>query len=312
MRIILGLVILSLSGVAFAQTSAGSSSAPETALVNDKDEIVVEGPPAFRERRRELRQFTSELLKRPRPGLTIGTYFSPICPKVFGIPEEQATVIEKRIRDNAAALGANRRNLSDDCKNNASVIFVSANKGTADQWMTTNSDLLDHLLLWQRQRVLSEQGPVRAWSYSGVRGFNGERIASRPVRGLGSIADAANKIPFASRLSLPISVEVTGSVVMIELAQANGKTLTQLADYATMRTLANTNGLDPQSVPAAPTILTLFQDEDAPAELTQFDRSLISGLYSTTTRGRENRFYSRIAHIAAKDEAATLEISSAP
>jgi hypothetical protein len=145
-----------------------------------------------------------------------------------------------------------------------------------------------------------------------VRGFNGERIASRPVRGLGSIADAANKIPFASRLSLPISVEVTGSVVMIELAQANGKTLTQLADYATMRTLANTNGLDPQSVPAAPTILTLFQDEDAPAELTQFDRSLISGLYSTTTRGRENRFYSRIAHIAAKDEAATLEISSAP
>jgi len=265
-------------------------------------DIVVKGPPSQAQRRRELRRMIASLVRNPRSGRTVATFLDAPCPEVFGLPEDIAASIEARILDNAAQLAANRRSPSEDCKRNISIIFIPPDKGPATSWLDEDSKLLRHLLLYERIRVVEEDGPVRAWSYKEVLSADGFHIPDTNGRDIGGFANFANRVIFATRLAKSISVELTGSVLMIELEQAHGKTPEQLADYATMRALANLNGIDPEQAPAASTILTLFQDDAPPQELTSFDRAFLSRLYRTARNSRKNRFYSLIAANVARVE----------
>ena len=71
-------------------------------------------------------------------------------------------------------------------------------------------------------------------------------------------------------------------MVLIDRSAALGKTIGQVADYAAMRTLAQTR------VPAdGDTILTLFDPtEAAPRELTPFDRGFLLSLYKGSALAR--------------------------
>lgn len=313
------------AGSAFAQESPEEQetgvtapfslpAAPDTQAAAEKD-ILVEAPPTLNERKRELKKMISSLLRNPRSGRTLGTFFDAPCPKVFGLPPEAAEAIRQRILLNAKQLDANRRNPRENCKHNISVIFVPSGKGPAQDWFDIDSEVLKHLLSYERVRVIEEDGPVRAWSYDAVRSHDGFLLPDRTGRRLNQLARFANRVPFATRLKSQATAEIGGSVVMIELESANGKTLNQLADYATMRALANLGGIDPETAPAASTILTLFQDgEDAPQELTSFDRSFLTKLYSLPRNTLENRYYSSIAASVANNEksAGVTSLSTTP
>ncbi|KEO91891.1 hypothetical protein EH31_04250 [Erythrobacter longus] len=266
-------------------------------------EIVVEGDTNLRERRNELRQLAQDVLNKPRISQTIAKFAEPMCPRVFGLTEEAAKVIEARMRENAVSLGLNRVDVPEDCKHNTSVIFVPQEQGTADTWFNSRSDVLRHLKSYERIRVLEEKDPVRAWTYRPARlpgpvavptsqGSAGDRLA---------FADGPNQSYYASRLRRKPN-PLAGATVLIELGRADGKSLTQLADYASMRTFGNARALSPEEVPAADTILTLFQDEDAPEELTDFDRSLVSMLYETSPTASRSLFYGNIARRAVRLE----------
>lgn len=259
----------------------------------NNDEIIVEAPPTVTERRRELRKMVTSLFRNPRREMTIASFGLPVCPKVFGLPDDAALAISARMKENARSMGV-RTAKSDKCRHNISVIFVPPSEGPAKTWLDEDSEPLKHLLMWQRMNVLKEHGPVRAWNHEAVRSDEGLLIPNRTGVPIDETL-AMNQIWMASRISLPISMEISGAAVLIELEAANGKTIEQLGDYATMRTLANIGGIDPETVPAAPTILTLFQDDEPPEELTTFDRALISKLYSMRGNARKKRFYSNIA-----------------
>ncbi|MBD2841353.1 hypothetical protein [Erythrobacter rubeus] len=275
---------------------------PEAQRSESDGRIVVEAPPTARERRRELRRMARDVIRRPRAGRTVGSYFRAICPKVFGIPDRPAKAIEDRMKSNAEELGVNRRDQSSNCRHNVSVIFVPPEKGPAEAWLTYESDLLKHLLSFQRLRVINEKDPVRAWGHDVVRTSDGGQSQDFVGRSISQAADFGNRAFFASRLLSATMVEIVGSVVMIELESAQGKTLHQLADYASMRSFANTAAIDPDTQPSAPTILTLFQDEDPPEELTAFDRAFISMLYDTSRNALKSRFYGNIATRALRME----------
>ncbi|MEL6707289.1 MAG: hypothetical protein AAFP79_03320 [Pseudomonadota bacterium] len=292
----IGTLALALATPAIAQVD------PSPQPAEPDGDIIVEAPPSKAERKRELRRMISGLFRNPRSGRTVATFLDAPCPEVFGIPDAIGAAIASRIRANAADLGVNRRDPRENCKRNISIIFVGPEKGQAIDWLTDDSDLLDHLLLYERTRVLNEEGPVRAWTYKNVLSADGFDIPDRNGRSAASLANFANRVIFPTRLSKPISVELSGAVVMIERQKAEGKTLEQLADYATMRAFADLNGLGSEHAYAAPTILTLFENEGAPGELTDFDRAFLSKLYRAPRNSRTNRFYSVIAANAERSE----------
>jgi hypothetical protein len=221
---------------------------------------------------------------------------------VIGLPEAETRVIEQRIAENAQTLGANRRDVRKSCTPNVTVIFVPASKGPPDAWLTDKNDMLGHLLSYERNTVLDESDPVRAWTYNAARNADGAPLPVALGQRISSVQSFNNQTRFASRLRTNSTIEITGSAIMIELAAANGKTLAQLADYASMRTFGNTRGLKDDAVPAADTILTLFRSDAPPEGLTTFDRALISKMYDTRRTARARRYYSGIANRALKLE----------
>lgn len=146
--------------------SSPISDAPQSQTSNEgalqQGEIIVELPSEGRERRNELRQFARDVLNKPTLRQTVSTYSIPMCPRVFGLPEEEALAIETRMRANAVEFGANRADPSENCRHNTSVIFVPAEQGAAKDWLDHGSKPLRHLRTYERARVLSEEGPVRA------------------------------------------------------------------------------------------------------------------------------------------------------
>ena len=64
------------------------------------------------------------------------------------------------------------------------------------------------------------------------------------------------------------------------MARVGGKSLLQLADYATFRILAQVQDLPQVEPQTLPTILSLFAQGDAPPDsLTEFDWAYLSGFY---------------------------------
>jgi hypothetical protein len=82
-----------------------------------------------------------------------------------------------------------------------------------------------------------------------------------------------------SKIYLPVREDITQVVVVFDLDQVHGKSLDQLADYATMRGLAQTRPVE--DAPAMDTILTLFHSASPPQALTQFDRAYLAALYDS-------------------------------
>lgn len=284
-----------IAGPVAAQDTDNAASQEVIDNTAAEPEIVVRGDVSPRERRTQLREMVTDIINVPRAGQTVATYFEAICPRVIGLPEAETRVIEERIAKNADELGANRRVPRKNCNPNLTVIFVPASNGPPEAWMTDDNDMIRHLLSYQRNEVLDESDPVRAWTVNEIRNVDGAPQTVSAGQRISGVLNFQNPVRQLSRLRTNATIEITGSVVMIELAAANGKTLGQLADYASMRTFGNTRGLAPDAEPAADTILTLFRDDNAPEALTTFDRALISKMYDTSRNALARRYYSGIA-----------------
>ncbi len=294
-----GFAALLFASSASAQSAQSEQSddqqeQPDTADTSSP-EIIVQAPVGSFERRIQLREMVSDIINEPRTGRTVATFFAAICPRVIGLPEAEGRIIEERIRENARTLGANRRNPSKNCEPNVTVVFVPEGHGPPEAWMTEENDMLGHLLSFERYEVLDEQDPVRAWTFNQDRNADGAPLTNAYGQRISGALDFSNPVRQLSRLRTNSTVEISEAAVMIELASAQGKTLKQLADYASMRSFGNTRSLAPDAVPAADTILTLFRDEEPPEGLTTFDRALISKLYSTSRNALARRYYSNIA-----------------
>jgi len=82
-----------------------------------------------------------------------------------------------------------------------------------------------------------------------------------------------------SKLYLTTRLEIESGVVMLDIAGINGISVNQLADYAVMRTFADTR--PPSGRNVVPTILSLFDPEATPPlELTDFDLAYLRRTYS--------------------------------
>lgn len=286
-------------------TAATAAAAPPQ--VPEGKTIIVTPPPTEAERREELRDFTRRIVRPPRMRQPVARFLYPVCVAVQGLAPSDAAAIAERIRENARALGVGA-DPKPDCLPTVRVAFMAPAAGPPEGWLSADSPSLAHLASYQRDRVLAETGPVRAWNRIAVRDVNGQPIRlgeahARVIGDQGAFPDFAQVEPFATS-DPTVVTEITGAAVLIERAAAERFTLAQLADYATLRTLVGTGApAEGDPVPAR-TILTLFGDPDPPQEMTAFDRALVGELYDAARNASARRVHKDIARAAARAELA--------
>lgn len=295
MRVWAGVLML----IAFA-TMATAQNAPDTAAPAKDPNIIVRPPPTEAERHRELREFTRAVIRPPRMNHPVAKFAFPVCVTVLGLAPEDAEVIAERIRANAEVLGVGAdRKL--DCTPTVRVAFMAPAAGPPESWLTAESPQLAHLASYQRERVLGEAGPVRAWNKIAVRDFDGRPVhhadpgavlyGGQPILSLIDPLSATDPI---------VTTEITGAAVLISRDAAHRFTLGQLADYATLRALLGTGAVEGDA--PAPTILTLFTAPAPPAELTDYDKALVRELYNASRNAKPRRVFNDIARAATKAE----------
>ena len=155
------------------------------------------------------------------------------------------------------------------------IAFVEDGKAEIAGLVERQPWLFETLSASERRKLLAEDGPVRVWTTSQTRTRDGMPIARRdnlthpPVVRM----DMAH-----SKLYLTIREDITQVVVLFDRAGVRGKSVIQLADYATMRGFARTRPAD--GAVALDTILALFDPEhDPPSQLTDFDRAYLRSVY---------------------------------
>lgn len=294
-----GLGLWAIAAVVASTPSVGAPP-PDTAKakrVPEGEPIIVRSPPTEAERKREMREFTREVIRPPRMNQPVAKFFYPVCVAVLGLAPEDAEVVAARIRENADALGVGAER-EPGCVPTVRVAFMGPTAGPAAKWLGMDSPQLAHLASYQRERVLAETGPVRAWNRIAVRYATGQ--AFRPQLGDQLRFPTFTEIEPLSRTDPIVTTEITGAAVLIAREAADGLTLGQLADYATMRALLGTGS--PEGRVPAPTILTLFDDPAPPEGLTEFDRALVRELYDVSRNAKPRRVYNDIARAAVAAE----------
>ena len=219
---------------------------------------------------RQAREVTRETDIRSEP---LPRFDGFACPGVIGLSREYAEILVGRIRmiaeDLHIPLAPNG-----DCHPN---IFVSFTEdGRADMAaIQKKTSLLTDLTVEERGELLEEPGPVRVLSVVETRMQNGAIMPRR--RNLTDIPTATME-GGQSLISTATERHITQVVVLFDRAQAAGKTLHQLADYAVMRVFARTR--DARGGDAPVSILGLFDANGTPPDgMTAFDRAYLAALY---------------------------------
>jgi len=247
----------------------------QTAATPDDNAIVVTGKTEAKpaEIRQQAHAITRTAVKYHNP---LAKFQDKICPGIVGMPQGMAEIMVDRIRYNAERIGLDVAK-EGKCDPNILVLFVRNGQGVMKELQKTKGYLfrrLDGVEI----RELTKKGPVHVWTNTEIRsrqgdtlqGDNSEDLTQVPVL---NIAQSQSHIFMAHRL------DITNSVILIDIPAINGMSVVQIADYVTMRAFAETRPVDRDA--AATTILTLFNPakEAAPRELTDFDLAYLRTVY---------------------------------
>jgi len=187
-----------------------------------------------------------------------------------------------KLRDAAKAAGI--RELPAGCKSNLVVIF------------TTNGDVLMKALRSKRPGFFVNLEPVKTrelfgsgravrwWYENSPRGPNGQAVPGATDMNVGASATEMNSMQVytSSLITTNIVVNLSGNVVVIDVAKAEGFPLDAIASYAAMVSFAQVTARD-TALAEIPSVLGMFARpnprKEALRDLTAWDRAYLHGLY---------------------------------
>ena len=237
------------------------------------EDIVVHG---VRPSAHQLRDFVRALTNVPSYG-QIGRFHSPVCPVAMGLATIQNTRIVERIR--AVAAAAKIPVAPAKCIPNAFLI-VAPDKADAIRELNRRFPAYFSAMSDREIRKLAQAPePAAAWQVMSLLtadGLDAVKSASADYYTV-RMANTPSRIKAASKPTFK------AAVVIIDVKSAAGLTLTQLADYAAMRTFAD---LDPAritsvGVPSILGVLNAPDDKPLPVTLTYWDLGFLKSLYTT-------------------------------
>ena len=255
---------LALSLIALLAMFAGGTASAQ--VVEDRP-IVVTGERATskKEAQRQLRQIVTTVDGQ------LARFADPVCPLVIGLSPESSLFVAGRIRTIAADAGA--KVAPDRCNPNI-VIIIAADADVFTEVLRKRFPKMFSGLRPGELRRAKREGPVHAWNTVEVR--NEENRGAEGGEGDDPPTLAIQSVSNIVRSTQQVTVS---SIVVIDDQAALGKTLTQIADFAAMRTLSGAR--PPREAGMADTIMSLFDNDGAPPApgLTNLDKSFIKELY---------------------------------
>lgn len=257
------------------------------------DEITVIGQRLTPE---TARHYVNEIT-RPVDG-QLPTFRNPVCPQVIGMSAENAALIDERVRKVAKYVKIPVAPAG--CAANLRIIVVEDAQKFVSELKEQKPVFFAGMELNAVERLLSDEGPALSWGSVQAQNEDGHTFAdnasgrspfdrmnkNRVDSGEGAVdmpragdGAAVMRTRSASIIRSTTRQSVLDSYVVIESAAATGKSVMQLADYATMRALGGAQ--PPSESVVVDTILTLFDESrEAPPSLRASDLAYLQGLYS--------------------------------
>lgn len=244
-------------------------------------------------------------------GQTTTTSFSqyarrnrPVCPRVIGIDQSYAQIVEAKIRTIAKA--ADVKVEAADCAPNMFILFTADGNGLMAALRKVKPSLFSSVNVRDRPALYADPVPVRWWHSTVLAGSDGNVVNTEAVSagdGLSSEALVGRSYGSGSLIDTKVVINLTGSVVVVDIGKANGYPLDSIAAYAAMVSFSE---VKPEKAhDALPSILAMFgkgkSPGEAPLDLTPFDYAYVSSLYEISPNRPGNVQKSQIANkMAAK------------
>ena len=247
-----------------AQTPPADPPAKDAEIVVNGKTQVPSGGEVFAEARG-----ISRIGPREAYVVALPRYWSPVCPGVAGLRADYAMAMIGRMRDTIARLEIPLA--KEDCSPNLVVAFEQDGRTLLTDLQRDKPHMFQLVSQAEQAELLADQAPVRVWNNIAMRWTGAGPPPEKGVKA--SVWGQLN------RNAMPESYDIVSALVVFDRNAVEGMTLTQLADYATMRGLSHTrpaSGKQPMA-----TILSLFGDAaGSPDELTSFDIGYLRSLYS--------------------------------
>lgn len=258
---------------------------PVEAAAQDPTPVIVVTAEQEREAEQRVEKMTRAITRRPRVDKPIARQYGQICVGIVGLKSDLAVALGQRVYENARRLDIGVA--PDGCQVNTLIAFVDDARAEVEDLRKSAPWLFETLLDYEYERVLRGNGGAHAWHSFQVKEADGKELAVIEV------GDPPRQVqsgdPFnATRMAQQIRTDIIGSVVIIDRDRVPGKTIQQLADYASIRSFASVDDLSNGGPNDTPTILSLFEADGVNAEgLTEFDWSYLEALYRlpVTARG---------------------------
>ncbi|MFZ2029434.1 MAG: hypothetical protein WAU68_03925 [Vitreimonas sp.] len=294
-----------------AQSVGAQQQQPSDQSSQNNEEVVVTGERL----RRVLQDFVADISAPANSGdHQIARWDHRICAGVFGLTHlEQAQFIVDRVAQRAFAIGLDAG--APGCRANI-VIFVTPDANALAHSLATE---YRGLMALRREinrhapdaaaldRFVDSDRPVRWWHVSNTVSADGIRIGE-PSGNMMESGGAAVRVFNPSRLHSAVRQDFDRVIIIVDARQATGHTLSALADYLAMVSLAQ---LSPTIETAAyPSVLNLFANDQSVAGMTNWDIAYLDGLYHAPRNAYSSR--QQVGRIADRMDQTLGRSSDAP
>lgn len=271
--------VLSILAAAATAESPRTSGQQAPAKSGDAtiDSVTVEARRRRELLERQLSTFVSEIAITPRHE-SLSRWQLPICPLVAGLPFDQGKFVFQRVSQVASEAGIPLG--APDCRPNLLIVMTREPEALLENWRDKQPRLFNTDRGVARiKRTIRTAAPVRVF-YNACSVPPG-MAKTFAIRVLGHCGTGVT----GSRLTWSTVRTIYSVIVVVDKRQTEDLELGPLTDYIAMISLAQIRR-DPD-LGAAPTILRLFDESDAPLPqaLSTWDRAFLKSLYDTDVSG---------------------------
>jgi len=225
----------------------------------------------------------------------VARWVIPICIKVIGVEDGQASRVEQSMLDIAAA--AKIDIAGPKCEPNITVSFTTDPRQVVRHIKARKPNQFRELSFADRERVLTGDAPIRWWyatqmlDRDGVKSNNmspgwigageGSSVPGSAVTDpltVGNFGDVTSTQQYnsGSNVRTPTLRSLYGATIVVDAARAGNASVDAIADYAAMVAFAEMDASDP---PPPDSILGLFQPNSIETSLTDWDLAFLKSLY---------------------------------
>lgn len=244
----------------------------------------------------EARERAVEFIKRAgvaKGQKQVARWVVPVCIKVIGVEDGQASRIEQSMLEIAAA--AKIDIAGPGCEPNITVSFTADPRQVVRHIKARKPQQFRELSFADRERILTGDAPVRWWyatqmlDRDGVKsnnispgwvgaGVNPNAPATTDPITVGGVGETISTQQYnsGSNVRAPTLRSLYGATVVVDAAQAGNTSVDAIADYAAMVAFAEMDASDP---PPPDSILGLFQPNSIETSLTDWDLAFLKSLY---------------------------------